>query len=68
MGEVRGSDPVNSAEARVSYCPAYRCEGIPDSSHTAAVPAGGGGKVTLGRRRVGDLPLLHTGFFCVKCK
>lgn len=70
MGEIRGSDPVNSAEACVSYCPAYCCESISDSSHTVAVPVGGGrGKSNPGLSTGAcDLPLVdsHCGVLCMK--
>lgn len=72
MGEIQGSDPVNSAEACMSYWPAYCCERIPDSSHTAALPVGGGrGKSNPGPETGADgLSLLdsHSGVFCVKCE
>lgn len=72
MGEIRGSDPVNSAEACISYWPAYCCESIPDSSHTVAVPVGGGrGKSNPGPDMgAGGLPLVdsYSGVFCVQCE
>lgn len=67
-GRSRRSDPVNCAEACVRCCPAFCCENIPDSSHAAAVTAGGGKRSNLGPQiGANDLPLVNSGAFCVKC-
>lgn len=73
MGEIRGSDRVNGAEARVSYCQhaAVRAS-LTHPTLQPTVPEGGGrGKSNAGSETgADDLPLVdsHSGVFCVQCE